>query len=221
MKPAWLYGLESMGNGRYSLGAAGGSISRKALLQMRAGGLEVLDGELTGLLSHKRSRDLPNDVPELIEPIADPVNPVQLAIEEPTVAPGEMSGDNPSGISSSSRYWPTLTSLLEERGVDVANDALWGGLTSKRAISPEERRDILDVANDALLDVPRRVDIAVNEVFGGDPGQTISARVGNPNVGRVGRGFAAGLDAIVPGHTSAANIKNLNRYFKLQLCCHR
>jgi len=185
---------------------------------MRAGGLEVLDGELTGLLSHKRSRDLP----ELIEPIADPVNPVQLAIEEPTVAPGEMSGDNPSGVSVPSDRWQAdQAKLLEERGVDVANDALWGGLTSKRAISPEERRDILDVANDALLDVPRRVDIAVNEVFGGDPGQTISARVGNPNVGRVGRGFAAGLDAIVPGHTSAANIKNLNRYFKLQLCCHR
>jgi len=83
------------------------------------------------------------------------------------------------------------------------------GAGTARKISSEELEDreagfdVFDTIDDIGLGVPRKVDVAVNEAFGGQPGQTISARVA-PREGPLQSTIADGLDFVAPGHTARA-----------------
>ena len=63
----------------------------------------------------------------------------------------------------------------------------------------EELFEEVDLVEDVLLPIDRRV----NEILGGDPGETISARVGRRE-GVVSSVIAEGLDLVDPGHTARA-----------------
>ena len=83
------------------------------------------------------------------------------------------------------------------------------GAGAARKISSEELEDreagfdVFDTIDNIGLGVPRKVDVAVNEAFGGQPGQTISARVA-PREGPLQSIIADGLDFVAPGHTARA-----------------
>ena len=83
------------------------------------------------------------------------------------------------------------------------------GAGAARKVSSEELEDreagfdVFDTIDDIGLGVPRKLDVAVNEAFGGQPGQTISARVA-PREGPLQSMIADGLDFVAPGHTARA-----------------
>ena len=76
-------------------------------------------------------------------------------------------------------------------------------LTSEELEDREAGFDVFDTIDDIGLGVPRKLDVAVNEAFGGQPGQTISARVGRRE-GPLQSMIADGLDFVAPGHTARA-----------------
>ena len=76
-------------------------------------------------------------------------------------------------------------------------------LTSEELEDREAGFDVFDTIDDIGLGVPRKLDVAVNEAFGGQPGQTISARVA-PREGPLQSTIADGLDFVAPGHTARA-----------------
>jgi len=113
-----------------------------------------------------------------------------------------------------------VISPVSERSIDV-DEGWWLGRPSKgveiiadgagaaRKVSSEELEDreagfdVFDTIDDIGLGVPRKLDVAVNEAFGGQPGQTISARVA-PREGPLQSIIADGLDFVAPGHTARA-----------------
>jgi hypothetical protein len=113
-----------------------------------------------------------------------------------------------------------VISPVSQRSID-ADDGWWLGRPSKgieiiadgagaaRKVSSEELEDreagfdVFDTIDDIGLGVPRKLDVAVNEALGGQPGQTISARVGRRE-GPFQSMIADGLDFVAPGHTARA-----------------
>ena len=83
------------------------------------------------------------------------------------------------------------------------------GAGAARKVSSEELEDreagfdVFDTIDDIGLGLPRKLDVAVNEALGGQPGQTISARVA-PREGPLQSMIADGLDFVAPGHTARA-----------------
>jgi hypothetical protein len=91
------------------------------------------------------------------------------------------------------------------KGVEIIAD----GAGAARKVSSEELEDreagfdVFDTIDDIGLGLPRKLDVAVNEALGGQPGQTISARVA-PREGPLQSMIADGLDFVAPGHTARA-----------------